>query len=54
MVIIDSHAKLWTPVTARQLAGSAGNSSARGYIRQGSELLRLFFLINNWRIKSDT
>lgn len=54
LIIIDSRTKLWTPVTARQLAGSAGNSNAHGYIRQGSELLRLFFLIDDRRIKSDT
>jgi len=44
MVIIDSYAKLWTPITTRQLAWSAGNSNAHGYIRQGSELFSLFFL----------
>lgn len=54
MVIIDSQAKLWTPITTRQLAGSAGSSNAHGCITRGSELLRLFFLIDEWRIKSDT
>lgn len=54
LVIIDSHTKLWTPVTARQLAGSAGNTNAHGYVRQGSELLCLFFLIDEWRIKNNT